>query len=185
MKRPKIGNPRHIIGLFLTVIILATTVILPATNISASKISGKQALRTERKTFIKKNQKALKAATLNAKGLSIAWKDVLQHKIKLLNRLKKTVAQEKGTVYSAKQAKTLTRKINKLHKKYATKLKKLKRQRQSANIVYGSYVDGNYVSFMKEKVKQVGNRTYVLWGIHEHNGKFTNYGGHGAGFTVG
>lgn len=50
MKRPKIGNPRHIIGLFLTVIILATTVILPATNISASKISGKQSLRTERKT---------------------------------------------------------------------------------------------------------------------------------------
>jgi len=185
MNQLRIGNNRHIIGLFLTVIVLAATLILPVTNAFASKTPSKQELRTERKVFMKKNQKELKAATLNSKGLSIAWKDVLQHKIKLLKHLKKTIAQEKGTVYSTKQAKALTRKINKLHKKYATKLKKLKGQKQPANIVYNSYVDGSYVSFMKEKVKQVGNRTYILWGIHEHNGKFTNFGGHGAGFTVG
>ncbi|WP_407885727.1 hypothetical protein [Levilactobacillus sp. N40-8-2] len=176
---------RQIFGLFLTVIVLAATLILPTTTVFASKTPSKQELRTERKVFIKKNQKTLKAVTLNAKGLSLAWKDVLQHKIKILNRLKKTVAQEKGTVYSTKQAKALTRKINQLHKRYATKLKKVKRQNQSSNIVYSSYINGSYVSFMKEKVKQVGNRTYILWGIHEHNGKFTNYGGHGAGFSVG
>ncbi|WP_125572931.1 hypothetical protein [Levilactobacillus huananensis] len=155
------------------------------TKADAAKVPSQQKLRTDKSYYIKKNKKALRAATLNKKGLSIAWKEVVSHKIKLLKRLKKVVAQERGTVYTSKQAKVLTRKINKLNKKYVIKLKKLKAQRVPADIEHNYYIFPNGdIAFMQEKVKQVGNTTYVLHGLHELNGVFHKFGGHGAGFTV-
>lgn len=167
-------------------VVITLSLGLSVIKADAAKTPSHQKLRTEKAYYIKKNKKVLRAATLNKKGLSIAWKEVVSHKIKLLKHLKKTVAQEKGTVYTAKQAKSLTHKINKLNKRYVAKLKKLKSQKVPADIVHNYYRFPNGdISFMQEKVKQVGNTTYILHGIHELNGVFHNFGGHGAGFTVG
>ncbi|MFC6289297.1 hypothetical protein [Levilactobacillus angrenensis] len=156
-----------------------------ATTTAGAKSTNERKTHTEKVQLMKKNDRALKAATLNAKGLSIAWKDVLQHKVKLLKQLKTTIAKEKGNVYSARQVRTLTHKIDRLNKKYTHKLKKLKTHRDPASIHYARFKEKNgYTVFTKEKIKWVGNRAYVVWGIQEHDGKFINYGGHGNGFTT-
>lgn len=185
MQRVESGNWHRVIGLCLVTFMMALGLGLSATP-ALAKSTGKQLTQTERATAVKKDKQTLKSVTLNAKGLSKAWKAVLQHKIKVLKQLKKTVAREKGRVYTTRQAKMLTTKINKLNKKYTAKLQKLKHHKDPANIHYAYYINGKGdISFMKEKLKRVGNRVYIVWGINEHNGKFTNYGGHGSGFTFG
>lgn len=170
-----------VIGSLLVILVLLLNLGLATTSAGAKATSS----HTERARIMKKNSRSLKAATLNAKGLSIAWKDVLRHKVKLLKQLKKTIAKEKGSVYSARQVKTLNHKIDRLNRKYTRKLKKLKTHKDPADIYYTWYKEpGGYVAFMKEKIKWVGRRAYVVWGIREHDGKFHNYGGHGDGFIM-
>ena len=180
------GQRHHARGIAMLVAVLALLVGLGlATTTAGAKSANGRKTHTEKVRLMKKNNRVLKAATLNAKGLSIAWKDVLQHKVKLLKQLKKTITKEKGSVYSVRQVRALTHKIDRLNKKYTHKLKKLKAHKDPANIHYSWYKEKNgYTAFMKDKIKWVGNRAYVVWGIQEHDGKFTNYGGHGNGFTT-
>ncbi|WP_367295003.1 hypothetical protein [Levilactobacillus yonginensis] len=133
----------------------------------------------------KTDKRALKIATLNRKGLSIAWPAVLQHKIKLLKKLKKHLTAEKGSVYSKPQVKSLNHRLNQLTQKYQRRLKKLRAQGRPANVEYYTFwhSDGS-VAFTKDKIKQVGRRTIIVQGIQEYNGIFHYYGGHGAGFRV-
>ena len=154
----------------------------PSTTVLAARNAG---VRIERGSTIKADKRALKEATLNNKGLSLAWRAVLDHKLKLLKTLKRTIGRKQGTVYTVHQAKQLTAKINKLNKKYRHKLKQLKKHKDPVDIHYAVYYDPDgTVAFMREHVTRVGNRTYIR-GIQEHNGVFHKFGGHGAGFTVG
>lgn len=177
--------PAYFFGSLLLIVMVLVSLGLSTTH-ALAKSSGGRKTHTEKVAVMRKNDKALKAATLNAKGLSIAWRDVLQHKVKLLKHLKKAIAQEKGSVYSTRQVKTLTHKIDKLNAKYQHKLKKLRAHKDPADIHYSWYKEkSGYTAFMKEKVKWRGRRMIIVWGIHENDGKFTNYGGHGAGFILG
>jgi len=176
------SNVAHWITGGLMILAIAFGLMAPSTTVLAARTSG---ARIEKTTAIKADKRALKDATLNGKGLSLAWRAVIDHKIKLLRNLKKTIGREQGSVYTTHQAKQLTAKINKLNKKYRHKLNQLKKRKDPADIHYAVYYDPDgTVAFMREHVKRVGNRTYIR-GIQEHNGVFHKFGGHGAGFTVG
>ncbi|WP_061776472.1 hypothetical protein [Levilactobacillus senmaizukei] len=176
------SNMAHWVAGGLIILAVVFGLIGSSTTVMAARNSG---VRIEKSTTIKADKRALKAATLNGKGLSLAWRAVIDHKLKLLKNLKKTISREQGTVYTIHQAKQLVGKINKLNKKYRHKLKQLKKRKDPADIHYAVYYDSDgTVAFMREHVKRVGNRTYIR-GIQEHNGVFHKFGGHGAGFTVG
>ncbi|MGX6429637.1 hypothetical protein [Levilactobacillus yonginensis] len=151
-------------------------------NVYAANKGKRQSYET---SLTKVDKHALKIATLNRKGLSIAWPAVLQYKLKLLKKLKKHLAVEKGSVYSKAQVKSFNHRINQLTQKYQHRLKKLRAQGRPANVEYYTFwhSDGS-VAFTKDKIKQVGRRTIIVQGIQEYNGVFHYYGGHGAGFRV-
>jgi len=151
MYHSKHNRITHFLSFFLALLSVVGFGIFGMNSLITSASTNKEP-QSEKVYVIAKNKKTLKNDTLNTRGFSLVWKEVLTYKIKSLRSLKQTVTEEKGTFYSTKQAEKFNSKIDKLIEKYKSRLKKIKNKKVPVGVFRSWSKDDDGMTFSEDKL---------------------------------